>query len=93
MGVFSAEKFVLERENGECEAWTRVPDDRPGAAEYAHLTAKFSNRGDAEAWLLGEVEPECVENHADCGGALEVCTDGETRCDIHATCYEYSVAG
>lgn len=79
MGVFSATEFCLEREDGITEAWRRTVDEK-----WALLVATFSNRGDAEAWLLGEVEPECVENHADCGGPLEVCTDGETRCDIHA---------
>ena len=78
MGIFSQKQFVLQDAAGQCEAWQRTSEHEAG------LVATFSNRGDAEAWLLGEVEPECVENHADCGGPLEVCTDGETRCDIHA---------
>ena len=28
--------------------------------------------------------------HADCGGPLETCDDGEIRCDAHADSYEYN---
>jgi hypothetical protein len=34
--------------------------------------------------------PACVENPADCGGPLEVCSDGKTRCDAHADAFEYN---
>lgn len=31
---------------------------------------------------------ECCETHADCGGPLEKCSDGEIRCDAHADAFE-----
>ena len=86
MGVFVA-KFILDA-NGHCEAWRRSLD-----GDKAFRIATFSNRGDAEAWLLGEVESVCIDYWDDCGGPLEVCGDGDTRCDIHAEIYATSEGG
>ena len=84
MGIFSQKQFVLQDAAGQCEAWQRTSEREAG------LVATFSNRGDAEAWLFGHVNAKCVEARADCGGPLEVCTDGETRSDAHADAYEYT---
>ncbi len=88
MGVVTRREFILEGADGHCEAWRRTIDE-----DWALRIATFSNRGDAEAWLLGEVESVCIDLWDDCGGPLEVCGDGETRCDIHAEIYATSEGG
>ena len=37
---------------------------------------------------IQDEDEECAENHDDCGGPLERCSDREIRCDAHADAFE-----
>ncbi len=45
------------------------------------------------------MDEECFDFHRnkipgeDCGGPLDICEDGETRCDAHADSFEYNNPG
>ena len=41
---------------------------------------------EVERWEL-KID-HCVDPQEDCGGSLETCSDGETRCDAHADAFE-----